>query len=102
MHVCVVLSVFPPLLVIVMVPLARASLAVKLIADDEVTLLIVSEVAGVMEVREGVSVSMIISLLVDKFVAGVKFVIGLPDVSLIVPVIDVVVRSLEVSPLCTI
>lgn len=101
-HVCTVLSVDPDVLVIVTEPPPNASLVVKTMLDEEVTLLMDAEVAGVTDEKVGALVSITMALFAARFVAGTKSVMVLLDVSLMVPAIEVTVRSLEVSPACTV
>ncbi|MCK5084699.1 MAG: hypothetical protein KAQ64_03525 [Candidatus Pacebacteria bacterium] len=56
---------------------------------------------GATSARVEAVVSMIISLFVSRFVAGVKLVMAFPAWSAIVPETVFMFRSLEVSPACT-
>ena len=58
----------------------------------------VGVVIGVISVRVGAVVSMMIALFVSRFVMGVKFVIAFPAWSVIVPETVLMFRSDVVSP----
>ena len=62
----------------------------------------VGVVTGVTSARVGAVVSIMISLFVERFVVGVKFVIAFPAWSVIVPETVFMFRSLVVSPACTV
>ncbi len=57
---------------------------------------------GAVSVIPGRVVSITIALFTAKFTAGEKLVIGLREMSAIVPVTEVTVRSEEFSPACTV